>query len=299
MTKILSEPIPVFFAANVGYYQHLCVAIVSLLENNRSRNFAIYVLTDDENSLENEKIRQLKKLYDNFEITFTEIDRTKLETFYVPIKSHLTVQTYYRCFIPLLFPTLTKAIYLDSDLLIEGDIGKLWETDIEGEGYYLAGVEDLGAKNIDHKKKLGILENSVYINCGVLLINLAAWRKDDIVEKIIENSCKLGSRAELVDQDVINFTLEGGIKKLDCHFNWSTYDSINAPRKLLSHNPVIISHFTTWRKPWYPLNRCHHESAPKYFYYLRKTPYRNFIYRYWMIRSFKFVFRFWNHFFRK
>jgi lipopolysaccharide biosynthesis glycosyltransferase len=292
-----TDRIQVCFAANIGYYQHLCVAIVSLLENNRSRDFDIHVLTDDENSPEREKILQLKELYDNFEISFTEVEKKHIELFYAMKKSYITVQAYYRCLIPILFPALTKAIYLDSDILVEGDISELWETDIDG--YYLAGVEDLGLKDTDRKKQLGISEDNVYINSGVLLMNLTAWRKDNIVERIIETSQKLGSKALFPDQCAINYTLSGKIKEVGSHFNWTTYDSKNVKRNSLSHRPIIVSHFTSFRKPWNPLHRCHHESASHYFHYLRKTPYRNFIYRYWVMRSFKLVLRFWNHNFRK
>jgi lipopolysaccharide biosynthesis glycosyltransferase len=169
----------------------------------------------------------------------------------------------------------------------------LWETDVDG--YYLAGVEDSGLTT-DYKKQLEISEANVCINSGVLLMNLTAWRRDNIIEKIIETSQKLGSKAKFLDQCVINCALSGKIKKIDSHFNWLTYDSENTKRNSSSYRPAIVSHFASHKKPWNPFHKCHHESASNYFRYLRKTPYRNFVYRYWLMRSFKLVLIIWNHF---
>ncbi|MDR1485191.1 MAG: glycosyltransferase family 8 protein [Planctomycetaceae bacterium] len=280
-----TERIQIFFAANVDYYQHLCVAIVSLLENNRGRDFDIYVLTNDADSLESEKITQLKNQYDNFSITFSEVDASYLKPFHVPNRSHITVQTYYRFLIPVLFPALAKAIYLDSDLIIEGNLSELWEMNIDN--YYLAGVEDLFILSIGYKKQLGISDNKIYINAGVLLMNLTAWHRDNFLEKIIETSKKLGTNAQYNDQDVINCALNGEVKILDSRFNWTSFNSLTTDKNAESHQSAVISHFIGRRKPWNPLRKCRHKSAAKYFYYLNKTPYRNFIYSYRIMRLFK------------
>jgi lipopolysaccharide biosynthesis glycosyltransferase len=278
-----TERIPIFFSANAGYYQHLCVTLCSLLENNKNHQFDIYVLTDDAESKENEKILQLKQQYNNFEIIFKKIDESELKSFQpVDIQQpcdHITIHAFYRCLIPNLISILDKAIYFDVDLLIEGDIRELWETNIDN--YYIAGVECLYNTKNYFKNKLGFSIDDLYINSGVLVMNLTALRTNNIVNRFIENSkILIDANMPYLDQDIINYTLKGKIKELDSRFNWATSNSVESKQNSLVHKQPIISHFTGRAKPWNPRYKCPHESANRYFYYLNKTSYRHFIYRY-------------------
>jgi lipopolysaccharide biosynthesis glycosyltransferase len=273
------QRIPIFFAANVGYYQHLCVTLCSLLENNKSREFDIYVLTDDAESKENEKIIKLKNAYKNFNIYFKQIDDSILVDFPLPTNiDYISQQMYYRYLIPDLFPELDKGIYLDCDTICHGNINEMWETNINE--YYIAGVEDKYVIVINYKPIIGFTMNDYYINSGVLLMNLSKMKADNIGELLFENTKRLKLLTRFPDQDVINYTLKGKIKELDSRFNWATNNSVESKQNSLSHQPAVISHFTGRAKPWAPQYKCSHESANHYFYYLSKTPYRNFIYRY-------------------
>ena len=278
------EKIPIFFAANTDYYQHLCVALVSLLENNPHREFDVRILTDDDDRESRNRILELIQHYHNVDIDFKKIELDDTERFFLrdentptSVQPHVTRQTYYRCFIPELSPEYDRAIYLDCDLLVEGNIVELWETDM-GE-CYLAAVEDWGVNHVNphYKTNIGFRDGEVYVNAGVLLMNLAAMRRDDIVNRLMTDLDKLGSRLTLHDQDLINHTLKGRIRFLESRFNRTTeYDHANL------HDTVspVISHFTTKRKPWSEQWICFHRARDRYFYYLEKTPYRDYIRQY-------------------
>jgi lipopolysaccharide biosynthesis glycosyltransferase len=282
--QMTTEIIPIFFAANPGYYQHLCVALVSLLENNKNHQFSIYVLTDDDQNAEKEKIIQLKNQYDHFDIQFKKISDSEVQCFHLSkYFPHISIQTYYRILIPKIFPELNKAIYLDSDLIVEGDIQELWQININN--YYLAGVNQFNDEGtMLFKKSIGLNDEDIYINCGVLLMNLKLMRQDQIVEKLIENAIKLGSKVLVVDQDVINYTLHEKILNINPRFNWTQEYSIKYRKYSAT---AIISHFTTLHKPWSVNRICYHAAKEHYFYYLEKTPYRNFIKRYRRERPYK------------
>jgi lipopolysaccharide biosynthesis glycosyltransferase len=273
---MLTERIPIFFAANVGFYQHLCVTLCSLLENNKNLEFDIYVLTDDAKSKENKKILKMKQQYKNVDIIFQKISEPELLEFVVTMEGY-TLHTYYRYFIPRLFQNMEKALYLDCDTLVEGKIDELWETNLYG--YYVAGVKDLYIEQINHKSVIGFTQCDLYVNAGMLLMNLQMMREDNISDLLNKNT-KILEGSGQQDQDVINYTLKGKIKELGSRFNWATSNSVESKQNSLSHKPIIISHFTGRAKPWNPQYKCSHESANRYFYYLSKTPYRNFIYRY-------------------
>ena len=278
--------IPVFFAANPSYYQHLCVMIVSLLENNKDRNFRVHVLTDDDSDTESEKIRELEKSYDNLEIHFRKIVEDDVKAFHLSkLAHHISIQAYYRCLIPKLYPDIGKAIYLDSDMVVQGDLGDLWDENIEE--YLLAGVDISQFARVDeYKKRIGLTQESMYINSGVLLMNLRKMRENDIVALLVENAGVLGTKAELVDQDVINYSLQGNMKALDPRYNWTHVHNDELKKPAL---PIVISHFSGPGKPWSTNRICKHAGRKDYFVYLQKTPYRDFVYRYYLERSYKCV----------
>jgi lipopolysaccharide biosynthesis glycosyltransferase len=257
---------------------------VSLLENNPNYQFAIYVLTDDDQDEEKEKIIQLKNQYNHFDIQFRKILDSEVQCFHLSkYCPHISIQTYYRILIPEIFPELNKAIYLDSDLIIESDIGELWQININD--YYLAGVDTSCFELTSvYKNRIGLNKNALYVNGGVLLMNLSAMRRDNIVKLMIENAGKLGDKVTWVDQDVINFSLQNKIKTLDVRFNWNHEFHEKYPQQT---SKAVISHFSGIAKPWSVNRICYHAAKEHYFYYLKKTPYHDFIKRYRRERLYK------------
>ncbi|MEI4302627.1 glycosyltransferase [Streptococcus suis] len=71
---------------------------------------------------------------------YTELDRGKVEKLPMTMH-HITLETYFRYFLPELLSDWDKVLYLDSDLLIAGDLTEFWETDLSDA--YLAGVSEL------------------------------------------------------------------------------------------------------------------------------------------------------------
>ena len=45
---------------------------------------------------------------------------------------HLSIETYYRLFIPLILPQYEKVLYLDSDMIILADVADLYNENISG-----------------------------------------------------------------------------------------------------------------------------------------------------------------------
>lgn len=290
----MNEPITVFFAADTGYYQHLCVALTSILENNRSCRFAFYVLTDRAGAAEEKNILALRERYENFDIRFIAVSNDDVSGFRLNM-SHITIQTYYRYFIPVIAPDLDKALYLDCDLIVDGDIAELWNTNIEG--YCLAGVEEAVTPALQRAKKaIGHSDDDTYVNAGVLLMNLDQMRKDEVTNRLIDDTRRHVADFPFQDQDVINFSLKGRIRTLAPKYNW-THHCCDMKRKgrMQETDDVVIAHYTSYSKPWNAGRLCKHDKAMRYFHYLEKTPYRDnakmlknemtYFYRYCLIPS--------------
>lgn len=156
--------------------------------------------------------------------------------------AHITMTATYRLFAPFILKDLDKAIYLDSDLIVLDDIKKLWEYEPE----YIAGVPDPMYKRQARKNNL----KHLYINSGVMVLNLKNLRKLDYL-KAIENTQNGGYNLSLLDQDIINIAFGDKIEHLP--EEWNVYSKlypettnvmIEARRK-----PSII-HWCGFEKPW-------------------------------------------------
>jgi len=265
--------IPIFFAAGTTYYQHLCVTIVSILENNRHLSFVFHILTDKIDQTAIDKIATLKNKYKNFEIRVTKMEDTLFDRF-VLSNNHISRQTYYRYMIPVLFPEYEKVLYLDCDLVVKGNLKELWDIDISDS--YAAGARDTCIDPSDHKTWLGLAKNETYINAGVLLLNTKKMREDGMVEKLFENT-KIHVRViRHQDQDVINLTLKKKVKVIDQKFNFL---SIQKRKKLDDPSILdrsIIVHYVGERKPWNYVQGCNLYLKRLYFKYLELTPYHDY-----------------------
>ncbi|GAB4233162.1 MAG: hypothetical protein Kow0049_16440 [Stanieria sp.] len=171
---------------------------------------------------------------------------------------------YYRLFLPYLVPNLfDKVIYLDCDLIINQDISKLWEIDLENN--YLLAVQDMyipyvssyaGIKNFED---LGVSAKAKYFNTGVLVINLREWRNENVCEKVFEYTFKNASNLNNYEQEGLNAVAVEKWKEIDPRWNqqisiysYSSYkDSpfTENTYKEIINDPYII-HLSGVVKPW-------------------------------------------------
>ena len=143
---------------------------------------------------------------------------------------------------------LEKALWLDTDLLINSDISKLYHADLQGNA--IGAVADV---SVDHltsaqihrfKKNLGIENPKNYFNSGVLLIDLKKWRTEEIGQKAVDFARKHYHVMDAQDQDVLNAVLKGNWEHLPGIWNQSQY----LPQ--VNEREGII-HLIGKRKPWH------------------------------------------------
>lgn len=124
----------------------------------------------------------------------------------------------YMCMIraafPEMFPQYAKILSLDIDIVINDDVSDLWDYDLTD--YYLAGVPE--------RQRQKSTADPLYINFGVVLMNLAKLRKDNIQEPLIAslNKQKFGCP----EQDAYNKICAGHILHLPAEYNYTTYSHI-------------------------------------------------------------------------
>jgi lipopolysaccharide biosynthesis glycosyltransferase len=156
---------------------------------------------------------------------------------------HLSQAAYARLFIPELLPSLSKAIWLDADTLVMGRLSPLWKTNLGNA--LVAAVPDPFISDeeiIATKSRRGL-----YFNSGVMVMNLKAWRVDNV--SIVAKKMMFDSNLICEDQSILNRICFGRVVFIEDYWNFhilrfSEY-SATSRRKL----PVIL-HYCGCRKPW-------------------------------------------------
>lgn len=270
----------IIFATNNNFSQHAAVAIASLLDNNQTHNIIIHLLCIDVDKENIKKISSVVEKY-NQKIKIYAIDKNTFKD--LPNPGTYSIATYLRLITASLLVNVDKALYLDCDLVVNGDIIDLWNIDIENYG--AAGVHDAILSHNIIKDYIGYdFIKEGYFNAGVLLLNLKYWRNNNIQKEFFE--FLYTHNAKLNDQDAINAILHRKIKEIhpkwNCHVGYFAYPPlvIKEQKKYIKElwdNAVII-HFTGPAKPWF--RECVNPYKKVYLKYLKQTPYMDYSLRY-------------------
>jgi len=172
--------------------------------------------------------------------------------------AHTTVSTMDRLLLPDLLTGLPKALYLDADVVVLGDLTELWETDISS--FRLAGkasnyhawkhVYKLVGKSAatlepekawQLRRRLSAKSNlqGRAFNAGVLVLNLERMRRESFAETHIP----LIEQYAMNDQDALNVYAAGEWSELPQNWNSVPAQDDTAHAKLL--------HFAGKTKPWH------------------------------------------------
>lgn len=245
-----NEPIVIVCASDDAYSMPLAVMLYSTLVHFRDpRGIEVHVIDDGISATNRGKI---EKIVGEFGGSLHWVSPPRSVVADLPAGHYYTVATYYRLLIPALLPDVDKAIYLDCDLIVQEDLTGLWEQEV-GDHYFLA-VQDEGYPFIDEVPHLTscadvvIEEGAEYFNAGVLVMNLAQWRKESFPDDVIRFIEKWGDRMLCADQDALNALAQGRWGKLDGRWNQCipTWENVNdvVPR------PGGIVHYMGPHKPW-------------------------------------------------
>lgn len=242
----INEKINIFFACDDNYLPFLAVTLQSLKENcDKSRIYQIYVLNA---GLKHENVEKIKHDFNslNFNISFFDISNELCEfDKRLHTRDYYTKSTYYRLFIPTLFPDLKKCLYLDCDIILKGDISKLYDLDLENN---LVGAVPDGFLNTNENLKLYVenrvgVEADKYFNAGVLLMNLNKLREFSFKDKFISLLSAVHFDVAQ-DQDYLNALCNGKVKLICDDWNFMPLDSQE------KRESINLIHFNLDCKPW-------------------------------------------------
>jgi len=246
MEKKYKQKIPICFATDDNYVPFLTVAIASLLDNSSKENFyKIYVLTSH---LTEENMNSILKMAtENSSIKFVQLSKEldKVQDMF-HLRDYYSKETYYRIFIPNLFPQYEKVLYLDCDITVLADVSELYNTQIHG--YYVGAVQEEVMQTFEvfgnYVEKADGINRKNYFNAGILLINCRRWRNKLIAERFVDLLNRYKFRV-VQDEDYLNVLCKDNIKWLPLGWNKTSYKNEAFDDKDLK----IIHWKINWR-PW-------------------------------------------------
>lgn len=195
-------------------------SIVSIFENNKDADdITVYII---EKKFADDNKKKMKELADKYArriefIPMPDINETE-DLRLKKIKEKWIFDSYCRLFLDKLLPeSVERVLYLDGDVLNTGSLKELWGMDLEG--LCVAAVVDcLGEK---YYQLLGLGKEARYCNSGVILFDLAQWRKQEIDRKVRKYVHDNNGYVFFMEQTVFNAVMQGKIKIL--HPKYNTY----------------------------------------------------------------------------
>lgn len=258
--------IPITFSVDDNYVKHAATVMVSILSNSDSSYTYEFIVFDNGiKEATKELLRKVISRYGNARVKFIDI-RDKTAGFLTTnIK---TSAIFDRLFIPEVLKEYKKIIQLDADMVVLGDISRLFNEDTgncyigcvqdrfvrqhisDRDTVWLRDVE--GLKGYDWasytRDYLKMKHPENYFNAGMMLMNLELMRKDKISPKLVAYLLEHQPLA-LCDQDVLNAVIGDKKKLLSPRWNFVIDYSILHPGDAYSRegreHPYILH-----RKLW-------------------------------------------------
>ena len=270
--------IPVVFCFNDNYMLGAYITIFSMLENaNKSTKYEIYIIYSELSKENMEKLNAFKDIY-NIKINYINVgnDFNNAHTIH-----YISKETYYRLLIPWLIKDIDKILYLDCDLIIDGDLQDLYNLDIQDSliagsiaTSFILTVEKVYPNFFDN---LGV-NKLQYINAGILIINSKKFREMNLLDLLLNESKK---EYHFSDQDILNIVCKNkkyifNPKYNNCCYSLNFFD--NKYSDFIDINDFkdyyfdpIIFHYVGEHKPWdyyYPNSEAHN----LWWKYYKKSP---------------------------
>lgn len=286
-----NDYIPVVLTANDYYVPYLYCALFSLMETaDKGRKFDIIILHKDISEKSQFRLEALAKQFGSHSVRFYQVGLFLEDRNFIA-NAHITIESFFRLFIPEILKGYKKILWLDSDMIVKTDIASFLldssddktisaTRDADFNAHYLG---DNIRKYADEVLKLDRPED--YFQAGFFVFNIERFHQKYALEDLLN----FASSREFcyMDQDIMNVFFKGDIEYrpmaynvlIDCFNerknNIRAMASADIAREYLEarKSPKII-HYAGGDKPW---NNPDLDFASDFWEVARKTMYYEII----------------------
>ena len=257
--------IPIFYACDDNFVKYTVVSLTSMMANaSRDYEYRVYVLNTNISERMQDVLHGMED--ENFSAQFVDVtEYLQSISDKLPIRDYYSKTTYFRLFIAEMFPEYDKAIYIDSDTVVEGDISQFYMEDI-GDSY-VGGIQDQAFSQDElfgqyAEKVLGIGHDYCF-NAGIILINCAQFRKQQVLNQFVE-LLHMYNFVVTQDEDYLNIICQNKVHWMPFAWNAQLFGQLKCKEE-----EVRIFHYIMASKPW------HYENCPMadhFWKYAVRTP---------------------------
>lgn len=225
----------IVLAADNAYLIPLETTIKSVLYHNRDVDF--YILNSD---IAPEWFKLLGRKMEVVNSTIHNVHLNKELFEGYKTGPHLNYASYFRFFATEVVDS-DRVLYLDSDIIVTGNLNSLFKIDFKG--HYIGAVDDVYAYE---GRKSGF-------NSGVLLMDTVKWKEHSIVTSLLELAAEQNQTVHLGDQSILNIYFEDNWLALDETYNYMVgTDTFRLAQECerLDDNPPVVVHYASHDKPW-------------------------------------------------
>ena len=239
--------IPIFYACDDAFVKFTIVSMHSFIKNaSKDYHYILHILHTEISDEMKDMVNRLAS--DNFEIRFIDVTNyLQSISEKLPLRDYYSKTTYYRLFIAEMFPQYSKALYLDSDTVILGDVSELYQTDI-GDAYLGACHEQVMVQSREFgtyvEKVVGVSRYN-FFNAGLMLINCDRFRIHFVLDKFIDY-LHYYNFVVTQDEDYLNLICKDHVYWLDQRWNTEAFGNVPYPVE-----QAEMVHYIMTNKPWH------------------------------------------------
>lgn len=275
MNQNILHKVNICFAIDENYVSYLKVTLRSLFCNrNRDYCYNILILNTDITKASKDEINAEVVGEDGVEIHFIDVSKES-SLVYCEVDNYISIATTYRLLLLSdMFSEYEKILYLDSDIIVEGDISELYCCQMCNMP--IAAVEETGFRQMSHSKKAVFINGSLpynvdnyrtdalkmqhpesYFNAGVVLFDLKKCREIISFEDVV--TILRSKNYFYKDQDILNILFDGQVCLLDYSWNYQNNVDSFLNKKPELYGPMYsdvkrefpnIIHYVSSYKPW-------------------------------------------------
>lgn len=294
----VERPVSIMFAVTASWLAPLAVTIYSLcLHAHSRRSYEIQIVHDGLTPGEIKELRKAASGHAHVSLNFSMLPEKLFQSLQDRDCGRFSPLSYVRLLAAGLFPQYDRILYLDVDVLLNGDVAELYDTDLHGAP--IAAVRDCAVlqsistgkltRHLEYMESMGVTSPLLYCNAGVMVMDLLQIRQRGLEETFFQILRSRPDSFPYGDQDILNIAFHGHIAPLPADWNYHFQFELHHPgmhalisgtefeqvHALFGNHSWKLFHLVGDYKPWLPpdMEKIYHRLYLSLWWPVaRKTP---------------------------